>query len=145
MSVKIHSYLPKNIKQPSDLQYLTSRIKSSITSKYSDMPKDYTELKKLKNRDIALRFSQQLLTGKINNKSQFCKQNHISHDTLNRGLLKIGIKTSNKSKKDHKVSKQESSEKVSKKKPKKEEYIGGHPIKDIDDFMEKASKQKMFS
>jgi len=92
--VTIKSYLPEARKERSKLQQVKDKHRSFTESNKERIPKDYKELRLMKCREHAIKYLNDYLNlEKKTNKSQYCKTNHISHNTLNQGLLLLGHKT----------------------------------------------------
>src|SRR5579863_2018906 len=94
MSVKIKSYLPPEKKERSKLQQVKDKHRSFTQTNKDGIPKDLNELKLIKYREHGITFLNQYMNiNKKMSKSQYCKTNHISHNTLNTGLQLLGYKT----------------------------------------------------
>lgn len=83
----------KKIRKQSQLQQLKSAVRSVETTTDTNLPKSFHDLKDMKYRELALKFSNDFISGKVSSKSSFCKKNHISSDSLNRGLKTLGCQT----------------------------------------------------
>ena len=95
MSVKIKSYLPPEKRERSKLQQVKDKHRSFTQTNKDGISKDLNELKSIKYREHAITFLNQYTNIKKNmrSKSQYCKTNHISHNSLNTGLKLLGYKT----------------------------------------------------
>jgi hypothetical protein len=92
--VTITSYLPPVKRERSKLQQLKDKHRSFTETSKEGIPKDLNELKLIKYRDHGITFLNEYLNiNKKVSKSQYCKTNHISHNTLNTGLIQLGYKT----------------------------------------------------
>jgi recombination DNA repair RAD52 pathway protein len=94
MSVKIKSYLPPEKRERSKLQQVKDKHRSFTLTNKNGIPKDLNELKEMKYREHGITFLNQYMNiNKKTSKSQYCKTNHISHNSLNTGLNLLGYKT----------------------------------------------------
>ena len=92
--VTIKSYLPEGKRERSKLQQLKDKHRSFTETNKEGIPKDLNELKLMKYREHAITFLNQYLNiNKKTSKSQYCKTNQISHNSLNVGLEELGYKT----------------------------------------------------
>jgi len=92
--VTIKSYLPQEKRERTKLQQVKDKYRSFTQTNKEGIPKDLNELKSIKYRDHAISFLNQYMNiNKKTSKSQYCKTNHISHNSLNTGLKLLGHKT----------------------------------------------------
>ena len=90
----VKSYLPPEKRVQSKLQQVKDKHRSFTQTSKEGIPKDLNELKAIMYRDHSITFLNQYMN--INqkmSKSQYCKINHISHNSLNTGLSLLGYKT----------------------------------------------------
>lgn len=82
----------------SPLQSVKDNWRGYLTSNNNFLPTSIEQVDELHNRQLALNF----LNNKMNNhssrytKTQFCREHRVSHNTLNKGLETLGIKTKHK-------------------------------------------------
>ena len=90
----VQSYLPLQEKnERSKLLQLKDKYRSFTKSNKEGIPKDLNELKLIKHREHAITFLNQYLnTEKSVSKSKYCKDKHISHNSINKGLKQLGYK-----------------------------------------------------
>ena len=92
-SVRIKSYLPPEKRSRSKLQQVKDKHRSFTQTNNEGIPKDLNELKLIKYREHAISFLNQYMNiDKKTSKTQYCKTNHISHNSLNTGLKQLGYK-----------------------------------------------------
>src|SRR6476469_1055634 len=91
ISVKL--YLPPEKRARSKLQQVKDKHRSFMQTSKEGIPKDLNELKAIKHREHAITFLNQYMNiNKKMSKAQYCKANHISHNSLNTGLKLLGFK-----------------------------------------------------
>ena len=92
--ISIKSYLPPEKRTRSKLQQVKDKHRSFTQTNKEGIPKDLNELKAIKYREHGVTFLNQYMNiNKKMSKSQYCKTNHISHNSLNTGLKQLGYKT----------------------------------------------------
>ena len=92
--ITVKSYLPPEKRVRSKLQQVKDKHRSFTQTSKEGIPKDLNELKSIKYREHAITFLNQYMDiNKKMSKSQYCKVNHISHNSLNTGLNLLGYKT----------------------------------------------------
>jgi len=97
-NVIIKSYLPLERRERSKLQQVKDKHRSFTQTNKQGIPKDLNELKSMKYRDYAITFLNEYMNiDKKTTKSKYCKNNHISHNSLNTGLKQLRYKTNIKS------------------------------------------------
>lgn len=84
-------------KKQSQLQQIKTVMRSAYNTSSRDLPTSFEELKKLKNRDLALKFQNEFISGRVKTKTEFCNANKVSHNTLNKGLKTLFWKSAKKS------------------------------------------------
>ena len=135
----------KKTRKQSQLQQLKSAVRSAETTTDTNLPKSFHDLKDMKYRELALKFSNDFISGRVSNKTSFCKKNHISSDSLNRGLKTLGCQTTprrDNNKVDQNESKLNKFEKDQLKLKNKLEKKDNDLIKDMEKLKLKASKLK---
>lgn len=135
----------KKTRKQSQLQQLKTAVKSSNSTSEKDLPKNLKELKDLKYRELALKFSNEFISGHVTSKDSFCKRNHISHDSLNRGLKTLGCQTTprrDNNKENQSESSLNKTEKEQLRLKNKLEKKDNDLIKDMEKLKLKISKQK---
>ena len=91
--ISVKSYLPPEKRVRSKLQQVKDEHRSFTQTSKEGIPKDLSELKAIKHRKHAITFLNQYMnTNKKTSKAQYCKANHISHNSLNTGLKILGYK-----------------------------------------------------
>lgn len=82
-------------KEPYRKQSLLQKVKnekrSVAMSNQKFIPDSFEELKQLQYRRQALSFMNAVIENKVKTKVEFCKENHISHHTLNSALEQLGM------------------------------------------------------
>ena len=93
--ISVKSYLPPEKKERSKLQQVKDKHRSFTQTSQEGIPKDLNELKAIKYREHAISFLDQYMNISKKNisKAQYCKTNHIGHNSLNSGLKLLGYKT----------------------------------------------------
>ena len=88
------SYLPPERRERSKLQQVKDMHRSYTQTNKKGIPKDLNKLKSIKYRQHAIAFLNQYTDlSKKTSKTQYCKNNHISHNSLNIGLQQLGHKS----------------------------------------------------
>ena len=91
--ISVKSYLPPEKRVRSKLQQVKDKHRSFAQTSKEGIPKDLNELKAIKHREHAITFLNQYTNiNKKMSKAQYCKTNHISHNSLNTGLKLLGFK-----------------------------------------------------
>ena len=91
--ISVKSYLPPEKRARSKLQQVKDKHRSFTQTNKEGIPKDLNELKAIKHREHAITFLNQYMNiNKNMSKAQYCKANHISHNSLNTGLKLLGFK-----------------------------------------------------
>jgi hypothetical protein len=92
--ISVKSYLPPEKRVRSKLQQVKDKHRSFTQTSKEGIPKDLNELKAIKHREHAITFLNQYTNiNKKMSKTQYCKANHISHNSLNAGLKLLGFKS----------------------------------------------------
>jgi hypothetical protein len=92
--ISVKSYLPPEKRARSKLQQVKDKHRSFTQTNKEGIPKDLNELKAIKHREHAITFLDQYMDiNKKMSKAQYCKANHIGHNSLNTGLKLLGYKT----------------------------------------------------
>jgi len=93
--ISVKSYLPPEKRERSKLQQVKDKHRSFTQTSKEGIPKDLNELKAIKYREHAITFLNQYMNISKKNisKAQYCKANHIGHNSLNSGLKLLGYKT----------------------------------------------------
>ena len=93
-NITVISYLPPERRERSKLQQVKDMHRSYTQTNKQGIPKDLKDLKSIKYRQHAIVFLNQYTDlSKNTSKTQYCKNNHISHNSLNIGLQQLGHKT----------------------------------------------------
>lgn len=87
------------VRRQSLLQKIKSEERSASLTTGKFMPSSYDRLKELQSRKQALNFMNEMVNNRIKNKNEFCKQQHISHHTLNKALESLGVSKKRSSRK----------------------------------------------
>ena len=87
----IQSYLPLERNERSKLQHIKDKHRSFTQTSKEGIPKDLNELKLMRKREHAISFIDLYIDiDKSTSKSKYCKDKHISHNSLNTGLKSLG-------------------------------------------------------
>lgn len=73
------------------LQSLKGGMKSYYDSNDRFLPHGLDDMKKVKRHNMAITFADQYLRGVVDSKTEWCKINHISRNTLNKALKDAGM------------------------------------------------------
>lgn len=97
-NVTVKSYLPSEKERVrSKLQQVKDKHRSFTQTNKQGIPKDFNELKLIKYREHAITFLNEYMNiDKKTTKSEYCKSNHISHNSLNNALKLMGHATTRK-------------------------------------------------
>src|SRR6476661_8209773 len=91
--ISVKSYLPPEKRARSKLQQVKDKHRSFTQTNKEGIPKDLNELKAIKHTEHAITFLNQYMNiNKKMSKAQYCKTNHINHNSLNTGLKLLGFK-----------------------------------------------------